>query len=410
MVKDFKIVTITHKQLNTEDLKHFVVTHNDKSELSEKLHLLKDRFGQEELLYLATCNRVIFFFYGQQSFERSHCEDLMYFVNPTLAKTHHHSIEQLVDFYQGIDAIRHIFEVCSSIDSLVVGEREIFRQFRQSYVDCKHMGLCSDNMRLVEKMVVKAAKDVYTNTAIGAKPVSVVSLAIQEFLSYKIDRDAKILIIGSGETNTTVGRFLKKYGYQNIVIFNRTLDNALKLSKELGARAMHLKELSTYAGGFDCIFSCTAAQEPIINSQIFQRICQDNNKKLIVDLSIPHNVSKDVVQLDQVDYISVDSVRDLAEENLRRRSGNIAAARIILNSYLEEFEHLWHRRKIERTFGELPIEIKKVKERALTKVYKDAIADLPEETRSLIFEIAEYMEKKCIAVPMKMAKNTELSN
>ena len=111
--------------------------------------------------------------------------------------------------------------------------------------------------------------------------------------------------------------------------------------------------------------------------------------------------------MDQVDYISVDSVRGLADENLRKRSGNIAAARIILNSYLEEFRLLWHRRKIERTFGALPVEIKKVKDRALNKVYQDAIAELPAETQSLIHEIADYMEKKCIAVPMKLAKASE---
>jgi len=111
--------------------------------------------------------------------------------------------------------------------------------------------------------------------------------------------------------------------------------------------------------------------------------------------------------LDQVDYISVDSVRALADENLRKRSGNIAAARIILNSYLEEFRQLWHRRKIEKTFGALPVEIKKVKDRALNKVYQDAIAELPAETQSLIYEIADYMEKKCVAVPMKLAKSSE---
>jgi len=194
-----------------------------------------------------------------------------------------------------------------------------------------------------------------------------------------------------------------------VVIFNRTFDNALKLSEELGAQAMHLNQLTNYSEGFDCIFTCTASQEPVIDGQVYQRICIDSNKKIIVDLAIPQNISKDVSQLDQVDYISVDSVRILADENLRKRSGNIAAARIILNSYLDEFKQLWHRRKIERTFGALPIEIKKVKERALNNIYQDAIAELPVETQSLIREIADYMEKKCIAVPMKLAKTSELN-
>lgn len=405
MIENFRLVTITHKQLNTEDLEHFIVKYDDRTEYIAKLKAIKSKFAQNEFFYLATCNRVIFFFYGHRPFKLSQAPELLQFVNPALSDSHHHRLDKLIEFHQGIDAIRHIYEVCASIDSLVVGEREIFRQYRQSYEQCRNIGLCDDMMRLVEKSVVKAAKDVYTNTEIGAKAVSVVSLAVQEFRKRNLEKNARILIIGSGETNTTVGRFLKKYNYSNIVIFNRTFDNALKLSKELGAKAMHLAELEEYQEGFDCIFTCTASQEPIVNAKVFEKINIDSGEKLIIDLSIPHNVSKEVAQYESVVYISVDSVRVLAEENLKKRSGNIAAARIILNGHLREFEQLWNRRKIEKTFKALPKEIKKVKERALHNVYKDAIADLPEDTRALIFEIADYMEKKCVAVPMKMAKS-----
>ncbi len=404
MITDFSLITITHKQLNAEDLKHFIVSYDDEQSYSERLHEIKDRFAQEEMLYLATCNRVIFFFYGKTAFNEHHAVDLLHFVNPELAKTHHHRIDKLIEFHQGMNAISHLYEVASSIDSLVIGEREIFRQFRQAYGKCRQMGLCGDAMRIVEKSVVKAAKDVYTNTEIGAKPVSVVSLAIQEFLKHKLPKSSRILLIGSGETNTTVGRFLKKYNYEDIVIFNRTFDNALKLSEEIGAKAFHLKELEDYRAGFDVIFACTSAQDPIINARMYDMLDVDGGDKVIIDLAIPHNVSTDVAHAQHVEYISVDTVRKLAEENLRRRSGNIAAARIILNGHLEEFEQLWERRKVERVFGALPGEIKKVKERALDLVYKEAIANLPADAQALIHEIAGYMEKKCVAVPMKIAK------
>ena len=84
--------------------------------------------------------------------------------------------------------------------------------------------------------------------------------------------------------------------------------------------------------------------------------------------------------------------------------GTITAARILLNGHLEEFRQLFERRKIERAFGALPQELKRVKERALTQVYRDQIANLSPDAQCLILEIASYMEKKCVAVPMKMAK------
>jgi len=128
------------------------------------------------------------------------------------------------------------------------------------------------------------------------------------------------------------------------------------------------------------------------------------DSKLVIDLSIPHNVSEEVSELPAVDYISVDSIRALADKNLKFRSSNISAARIILKGHLQEFGHLYERRKVERAFSDLPVEIREVKDRALTKVYKEQIDAMPPDAQALIAEIASYMEKKCVAVPMKLAK------
>ena len=126
--------------------------------------------------------------------------------------------------------------------------------------------------------------------------------------------------------------------------------------------------------------------------------------KLLVDLSIPHNIHKEVATLDTVDYISIDSIRSLAEKNLEYRSGNISAARIIIAQHLDEWKKMYERRRIERALSDLPQEIHKIRDRALTKVYKNQIDDLSPEAQKLIEEIADYMAKKCVAVPMKMAK------
>jgi glutamyl-tRNA reductase len=96
----------------------------------------------------------------------------------------------------------------------------------------------------------------------------------------------------------------------------------------------------------------------------------------------------------------------LAEENLRARSGNIAAARIILNGHLLDFKKTYQLRNVERAFNKLPIEIDKIRDRALGQVYKDKLAGLDPSTRDLIEEITAYMAKKCVAAPIKMAKET----
>ncbi len=406
MLDSYKIITVSHKDLNTEDLAHFICRYEDESTLAAKLLGLCTRFGQSEVLYLATCNRVIYLFYGITSLAQGQYLELLQEINPALKSQESQHLRRLVQYLQGEEAVRHLFEVCASIDSLVVGEREIFRQFREAYGLCHSLGVCGDAIRLLEKATVRAAKDVYTSTEIGAKPVSVVSLAIQEFLKRKLPKDARILLIGSGETNSTVGRFLKKHGYKDLIIFNRSLDNALALSNELNARAKHLTELGEYQEGFDAMFACTAAQDAVIHSSLFENINLGDHQKLIVDLSIPRNVSQTVASHTQVDYISIDSIRILAESNLRARSGNIAAARIILNGHLSDFKKMYRMRHVEKAFNALPQEIDKIRERALTQIYKDKLAALQPEARALIEEITSYMARKCVAAPIRLAKET----
>lgn len=405
MTSNYQLITVSHKSLNTEDLEHFIIRHSTEDELIQKLNAIKKYTFQDEVLYMATCNRVLFFFYGVTTIKSESLPDFIRNVNSDIEESQCDHLNRIVESYQGMDAINHLFEVASSIDSLVVGEREIFRQFRDAYRFCNDADLCGDNIRLVQQSAVKAAKDVYTNTSIGTRPVSVVSLAIQEFLKKDLSANSRILLIGAGETNSTVGRFLKKHQFRNIIIFNRSLDNAKSLSQELEAEARHLGDLENYDEGFDCIFTCTASQEPILTEPLFKSLVSNDDPKLVVDLSIPHNVSKSVANLECVNYISIDNLRHLAEENLQFRSSNISDARNIIKKHLLDFSNLYERRKIERALSHLPDEIGKIKDRALQLVYKDKIDSLPSETQELISEIANYMEKKYVAAPMKMAKN-----
>ena len=406
MLNNYTVLTVTHKTLELEDLSHFIIRHNEKSELRDKLYDIRERYRQEEIVYLSTCNRVIFIFYGQQEITKSDAVELFGDLNASLDKDSFVNIENSISLYQGREAILHLFEVASSLDSLVVGEREIFRQFREAYSFAKKYNLCGDYIRILEKAIVKAAKDVYTRTEIGARPVSVVSLAIQSFLKRNLNKESRILLVGAGETNSTVGRFLKKHGYDNIIIFNRTIDNALKLSQELDAQAMHLNELNNYSDSFSAIFACTNSQDPLVTSDLLDAIdgWRSEQKLFICDLAIPKNVASDVVENFDVDYESINHLRDLAEENLKVRTGYIEAAKNILSEHLSEFGDTFRRRMVEKAFGKLPKEIKKIKDRALTSVYKDQISSLPPETQTLISEITSYMEKKCVAVPMKLAK------
>jgi len=407
MLDNFKLITITHHKLNVNELENFIIKYDDEAQLSAHLGTLRKSLNIEEVYYLATCNRVQLLLFTSQQIDAEFCEKLFKKVNPSLTKDAFTQASKFIDVYTGLEAIKHLFEVSSSIDSLVVGEREILRQYRQAYQKCLEIGITGDNLRLVDKFAVQAAKDVYANTKIGEKPISVVSLAIQKLLQADLSQQAKIILIGAGETNKLVGKFLKKHGFENITIFNRSLDNAESLSKMLNARAYHLSDLSEFSEEFDCIISCTGSPDVIIDEDVYDKILgADNSNKLLIDLAVPNNIDKSIESKFDVNLIDIEKLRILANENLAYRKDEVIIAKEILKKHVLNFEKIYQQRQIEKALSSLPEQIKQVKERALKKVYKKQIEQLNPEAQKLILEMMDYMEKKCVGVPMKVAKAT----
>ena len=214
-----------------------------------------------------------------------------------------------------------------------------------------------------------------------------------------------MLIVGAGETNTLFAKFLKKYNFTNVKVFNRSLDNAAHLVELLEAKAYHLSELNTYDKGFDVMIVCTAATSAIIDAPIYRNLVQkETSKKIVIDLSVPNNVAADVVDGFEMTYIDIEQLRSLSHSNLEFRKKEVHAARALLKNQLIAFNNQFQQRQLEKALNVVPVEIKKIKERALEKVYKKQISELDHNAQELINEMMNYMEKKCIGVPMKAAK------
>jgi len=408
LLSNYKVVTITHHNLNVNEIGHFFLrNHSESKDSTTQLEELKTTFQLEECLYLETCNRVTFLMFADVELTTDFLQAFFLKVNPQLEAQTLGSIKNFVSAYEGESAIKHLFEMASSMDSLVVGEREIFRQFRTAYDDCKAAGLTADNLRILEKATVATAKEIYHNTKIGEKALSVVSLAINSLLKSQVSADSRILLIGAGETNALVGKFLKKYQFSNIKIYNRSLHNAAELSAEIGAESHHIQDLKLIAGQFDIIIVCTSANKVIIDSALYREmLAGDGSKKTIIDLAVPRNVSMDVVDKNPVHYIDIEGLRKLSEANLQFRKKEVEKARPIITKNIQEFRQSFDRRQIERAMTEVPVKIAAIKEKALTSVYKNRIAELDDNSRELLLEMMDYMEKKCVSVPMKLAKKS----
>ena len=133
MLGHYKILTITHRNTNLNKLGKYVI--DDVTQ--QKLDDLKAQFGLDELLYLATCNRVLYFFSSPNVYSTEFLSSFFKHINPQLANGSLSSLPKVVEYYDGAEALQHLFEVAASIDSLVVGEREILRQLRDAYKQCQ---------------------------------------------------------------------------------------------------------------------------------------------------------------------------------------------------------------------------------------------------------------------------------
>lgn len=404
-LSSYKILTITHKSTTLKNIGNFVLPNLDSEcALQEKLQAIQEALGMDELLYLATCNRVLFFFSSTQALSDCFLEKFESTVYPNLELSI--KLKDSASVYCGKAAITHLLEVASSVDSLVIGEREILRQLREAYQRCSKVGATGDSIRMVVQLAVESAKKVYSTTRIGQKAVSVVSLAIRQLLAKNPPRDARILIVGAGQTNTLVGKFLLKYGFQNCTVFNRSKPNAIALATMLGKGTAHtLDELPTYNKGFDILIACTGATEAIITPELYQNILQgDTDEKILIDLSIPNNIDSRIAETHDTTYIEIDGLKELVNENLAFREKEVINVQAIIKERVAEFRKIYKGRQVELALKEVPMQIKAIRQHALTSVFKNEVSSLDDEVQELIDRMMMYMEKRCIAIPIQAAK------
>ena len=400
MIEGYKILTVTHHNVKLNTLGQYAFSCEDTA-LPTHLFSLKEHVDIDEIMYLSTCNRIMYFFYTNQKIDAPFINSFFQHVNSSVDIA---TLDQVAQ-YEGREALNHLFEVAASMNSLVVGEREILRQLRESYQKCYDLKLTGDHIRIAMTAAVEGAKEIYARTRIGEKPVSIVSLAIQKLLSHKVSRNARILLVGAGQTNTLVVKFLRKHEFKNITVFNRSLDRAKSLAAMIKGRGAALKDLPDYQEGFDVMIICTGATGALVNSTLYNQLLQgETDTKLLIDLAIPNNIDREVVNEFNVQYIEIEDLRNLAKENLSFRQNEVVKGRKMLKRKINAFTELHRQRQIIKAMKNVPIEIKAVKAHAINKVFKKDMENLDEDTKELINRMMDYMEKQCIGIPMKAVK------
>lgn len=402
------IIAFTHRNLEVSKIG---LLHIEPDAQEKILQDFKASMQLEELMFLSTCNRVEFIFCSNQNVDDTFLKQFFASLYPKF------EADQIKDFvlnnerFSGEHAVEHMLSVASSIDSMIVGEREIITQVRKAFEACKAFGITGDTIRLAMRFTIETAKRVYTETSIATKPVSVVSLAYHTLKKKNVPLDARVVIIGAGVTNTNMSKFLRKHGFKNFSVFNRTVSKAEKLALDLDGQAYSLSELKHFEKGFDVMITCTGADSHIVTPAIYAQLAgQDTDKKIVIDIAIPHDLSAEVKEKYPVEHISVDYLQEISNKNLAERSQEIEHVEEIITEALFDFREAYKHRTIELAMRNVPTKMKEIKSTALQHVFAEDLKQLDQNSQETLEKIISYLEKKYISVPMKMAKEILLKS
>ncbi|MEO9532491.1 MAG: glutamyl-tRNA reductase [Crocinitomicaceae bacterium] len=407
-MKRFNVIAFTHHTIGVEEIGKF---HLEDHQMQSKLQHLKDQLNLDELMYVSTCNRVEFIFLSSQELDNAVLTHFLNEFNEEWDQEHLSVLVENCKSWNGINAVNHLIEVASSLDSMVIGEREIITQMKDAYELSRKYKLSGDTIRIVMRQVIQTAKKVYTQTNIAAKPVSVVSLAYHQLVKRKLSENARVVFIGAGVTNTNMGRFLLDHGYSNFTVFNRSLENAALLAELVKGKARKLADIKDYKEGFDLLVCCTASKNSVIDTDIYKNLLAgEEGEKIVIDLAVPQDLDKQVKEQFKVDHISVEFLKTISENNLKERKRELIKVRQIIYEAVEEFKQIFKMRQVELKMQAIPQKVKEIKKKAVEEVFSKDLAQLDDESREVVDRILDYMEKKYVSVPMLMAKKMIANN
>ena len=307
--------------------------------MAEALSDAQERALLREVVILSTCNRTELIAICDDNEQAEGGRRVMAW----LAAYHHVPIAELEKscyVYFDDEAFKHTIRVASGLDSMVLGEPQIFGQMKSAFSVAQEAKTINGELGRIFQASFSIAKQVRTDTAIGENPVSVAYAAVS--LSQHIFSDlgsTTALLIGAGETIELVARHLAENGVKRIIVANRTLNRARELAQRFDAEAVLLSEIPDRLIESDIVIASTASQLPILGKGAAERALKVRKHKpiLMVDIAVPRDIEPQVGDLADIYLYTVDDLKDIIDQNKRSRESEARKADSIIEEGVNAF-------------------------------------------------------------------------
>ncbi len=373
-----------------------------KDEIVPFSEMLQQETEISDLVLVSTCNRTEIYF-TQDRYDSQTAFELVYEVIKKFKKITDHCWQY---FYHRANsgAVRHLFEVVSGLDSLIIGEDQIIGQVKDAYVTCTEMALTDAVlMRLFQKSF-EAGKRVRTETGIKLGITSVSSAAV-EMCAGMLNgvSDKSVLLIGAGETGNLALQNINKKGVRQIGVTNRTTEKAAKTAEKYNGMLIPYDSFEKYLHGFDIVMVATSSATPVITSEMVERTrkIRPEHKQVFLDLSVPRNIEAAVGQLENIELLGVDDLQEIVDQTTEKKKESAQKAHRILDELVVDFLEWMASRSLRPAINMITTNLQTINQEELSTYRKLATPEMQE----IVDDYAQHLTQRYARLLIKNLKN-----
>ncbi|MHB1022181.1 MAG: glutamyl-tRNA reductase [Acidobacteriaceae bacterium] len=391
------LLGINHKTAPVEVRERLAIS---PTRLADATRTLAHQPGVREGMILSTCNRVELVT-SQESLAAGSAADLVRFIHEYFA-VKPAIIEPHLYEYREREAVRHLFRVASSLDSMVVGESQILGQVKESYTVARSVGAVQAELDGLLQRAFTVAKKVRSETQVGSNSVSIASVAVD--LARKIFgslQGKNVLLVGAGKMSELAARHLIQQGAGSVFVANRTHERAIQLATEFGGEVIPFDTLYEHADKADIVITSTGAPTAIFRREHGQQFLQRrrNRPMFFIDIAVPRDVDPEMNRLEGIFLYDIDDLQSVAANHLAERSIEAQQAEKIVAREVERYHEQLQTLDAVPTIVALQKALEEIRQTELRRV-QGRLAGLTEEQQAAVDALTRGLLNKFLHAPL----------
>jgi glutamyl-tRNA reductase len=395
---NFFVLGVNHKTAPVEVRERFAIP---EARMPEALGKLTSMDGVEEGMIVSTCNRVEIFARSQNG----HC-DLQRFVREYFGFTAG-EYEPYIFEHQQLEAVKHVFRVASSLDSMVVGESQILGQVKEAYATARALGTVHSQLDQLLTRAFAVAKKVRNETTIATSSVSIASVAVE--LAEKIFgslNGKSVYLVGAGKMCELAARHLIAHGAKKIYVGNRTYDRAVALAEKFDGEAIPFERLYDTAPWADIIISSTGAPHTIFRKEHGEKFlhARKNRPMFFIDIAVPRDIDPSINELDGIFVYNIDDLQQVVASHIGDRRKEAVRAELLVEEEVRKFEQRAQTAEVVPTIVSLQQHLENLRQAELDRV-RGRLGNLSPDQEMAVEALTRGIINKIMHTPITTLKS-----